>query len=272
MINNSLYSNFTYTLNNPLKYTDPSGYKFLTQSPAPYPPDLNETFDYSWTRLGGASSSLTQYGSIATLDAGPSFGDVYFVGADGELYRRDRIANEIANASTFSGPNAFSDAMAYYKSTLPPNHFNNYYSDQDNWDSNLLASNDDDTQFEQFIKSMPDPNLSLQNREGYLGLAGALVILQTISAFTLTAEVAFPPALGLGIQATAYTINFKLYNDYLHNYVENDNKQLSDRIRFGVNTSSFIIGSFPLFSMPALVPAYLDHMGHLNGLYKRFDK
>jgi hypothetical protein len=152
---------YTYALNNPLLYTDPSGWEPEHEtrepvSPMPYLTEYVHPYD-DWGRDWFSNAAYDPYESFARAfytgvrqrnrEAGPTFDDLFVRGADGDWYRRDWLADQLANAPTLTGEGASilfaaltgnTDYLA--RNTIQQkNYFTDYYSDQDAWDYRLTA-------------------------------------------------------------------------------------------------------------------------------------
>ena len=139
---------FVYALNNPLSYTDPSGNNVRPFENQGLGGGSNYDFDDNTDLYGNPIRPPGSYiagfmsNSAGNFSSGPSFEEV--MASNGNVYMENQYGigswvrgNDIRS---FSGEYAWMDAMMYYNSLFPKEHFSDYYSSQDAWDYSLTAS------------------------------------------------------------------------------------------------------------------------------------
>lgn len=168
--NTQNYDRYSYALNNPLIYTDPTG---------------NYVRQFEWERQGGGSNydfddNTDLYGnpimppggyiagfmsnSAGNFSSGPSYNE--YMASTGNVFLTNQYGLGAWVSGTdirsFTGQYAWLDAMMYYNSLFPKEHFTNYYSNQDNWNFSLMAfGGDGDGERKFHIGISHDINLSM---------------------------------------------------------------------------------------------------------------
>jgi hypothetical protein len=257
----------SYALNNPLLYTDPSGWEPEHEtrepvSPMPYLTEYVHPYD-DWGRDWFSNAAYDPYGSFArafytgvrqrNMEAGPTFDDLFVRGADGDWYRRDWLEDQLADAPTFYGTGALEAAVNYYNSRLPKNYFTDYYSDQDAWDYKLTASSDPE-----------DKGLEKQQIEGLTGLSVGF----GIASLCVLGTEAAPFVLGVTTIAGG-AITIILFYDYIdQDYVPFKNATREEKTRTMNNFIYLIGGLNPYTPIPAAVASYCDSQGKMKWLYR----
>jgi len=215
---------------------------------------------------GGSGINWPKMGTLATANT-PSYEDFFFIGADGKGYRYDWLANELAGARTFTGPDAFRNALAYYESTLPKNYFTNSYFGRDrwdNWDLSLLASNDPENE----QAKNQNKGLSKMQHEG-LSMFG-LVLGSTGEWLTYSLKHLGSSRFVFGFNSSGRLLTIILYGDYFMNdFLRLDSRSTYDWYRFSSNTVTFGASWVPYFGVPMGISSYLDATGFYDPYYKK---
>ena len=253
---------YTYVLNNPLKYVDPTGYETYL-SPA-YMAETNHMdeperkpgrFDFpDWLQtIGGGGSLITPGASTNNpYDADPDHGR-YFDPETGEWHQLhyDPVSRRLFYYGDMYTTHRYTDKNCtahIYKSRKKV-----YISQDPDMDS---GEGENERLYD----------LSKSDVEG---LFGATVALGVVSA----AAVGNVPAVLIGTHIASGVITTVITADAYWDYQEIPNPQPSDKAKLGLNLINYGISIFfDGWDIPSVIIGVIDMNGGLDKFYERFNK
>jgi hypothetical protein len=243
------YNRYSYVLNNPLMYTDPSGYSRLsTQEEQEAARIAYQNWWNTWTNQlenpggSGPTGNLTYNWNNGT----------YFIGNTPIThYQAMNLMSQLTGGQIPYG--------WFVGEYLPNGDFrilhivvSGYYE--------IDYNQNNATNQEISDPYLPTLNLTYSDMEGLLGISIGIGIVGAAAA----GEVPV-------IAAVAYTIsagiNITLWYDATAIHINNHNKSKTDWIRYGVNTVITFSGLIPMFTIPSAIYSVLDESGNLDQIW-----
>ncbi|MFC2137322.1 FG-GAP-like repeat-containing protein [Bacteroidota bacterium] len=297
--NTQSYNRYSYCFNNPLKYTDPSGWwggiddDAETETKGRFK-DLDGCggYSYNWDtgQYEDGNGNIVSWGEVYNNYIVPNSSEIYY-GDDAANYVA-HVAIAISAKTTIwvqqtSGPGLETSdwKVAGYSSSISGNK-SQWITNQN---GDVLWSNNESFSFNFIIdgsnfnngssitgqnnenKNQNDNNwriYDLHNNdvEGLLGVIGSFGIVGALASADL-------PVVGIGAFVAANLITTSITLDSYWDYQELKNPQPSDKAQLTLNLTNYVIGVFYVgWTIPSVFVGIVDLYGGFDPFYDKFDK
>ena len=254
---------YTYALNNPLLYTDPTGWD------PEYDWKTGKWYDSDQKDKDGNPKEMTWNDVLAWWggQAGGGAGIEVYYENDAQKYFDKNLDPRYSDSKGEYGY-WFEYGYSYGEEVYRVNQ----WVSLGNYNKNSNSSSNTQDFAKALAEYIPDPNLSPSQIEMFVGVGVTASLVYYLAATEMSVALGYPKLIPLTAQIAALTTNTIVYFDYIHTYSEMQNPNFSDNLRFFTNTSVFFIGSTQFGALPGATYSLFDHLGYYDWIYRLFDK